>query len=44
VLPISERALLFGSFSFFAHLSSWYEQLVDEDEYGVLVKLRGLEL
>jgi hypothetical protein len=37
--PISERALLFGSFSGFAHMSFWYEQLVDEYECGVLVKL-----
>jgi hypothetical protein len=33
--PISERALLFGRFPGFARLSFRYEQVLDEDEYGV---------
>jgi len=33
----SERMLLFGRFPGFARLYFWWEQLVGEDEYGVLV-------
>ena len=36
--PISERALPSGSFPGFVHLSVWYEQHVDEDEYGAFVE------
>ena len=43
MFPIYERATLLGSFSGFPHLSFWYEQLVGEGEYGVLVKLYSRE-